>query len=164
MPGMPSPNRLRTLLSAFVLVALVATGLGAGYYFASASTSSFAVTWSVRPLDIKFSLHSFSGSAPDSFTCSQSVSPVFLKAFSNQAGIVTLAASPSSFSSCGSTPNSVLVTAACTSKAQADNTCQGDFSGRVIVCGPTPYTCLQRDLIVIIKLTTGNDNGQTAQD
>ena len=43
---MASSNRLKTLLLAIVVVALVVGGLGAGYYFASATltgTASFPV-------------------------------------------------------------------------------------------------------------------------
>src|SRR5436853_6557279 len=98
---MASSNRLKTLLLAIVVVALVVGGLGAGYYFASATltgTASFPVTWSVRPLDIKFSVvHTFSGSAPDSFICSPSVSPVTLQASSSQPDIISITVSPTSF-------------------------------------------------------------------
>src|SRR2546430_8551484 len=77
---MTTSNRLRALLPAVVLVTLVAIGLGADYYFASAQ-NSFVVTWSENPLKIKFSARSgTSGSSPDSFTCSPSVTRVTLNA------------------------------------------------------------------------------------
>ena len=155
---MASSNRLKTLLLAIVVVALVAGGLGAGYYFASATltgTASFPVTWSVRPLDIKFSVvHSFSGSAPDSFTCSPSVSPVTLLVSSSQPDIISITVSPTSFSSCGSTPDNIVVTAACT-LAHQDSSCEGDqYTGQILVCGPSSYTCLQRALVVNVAVTT----------
>jgi len=155
---MGSINRLRTLLPASVLITLVGIGLGAGYYFASAtitSTASFPVTWSVRPLDIKFSVvHSFSGSAPDSFTCSPSVSPVTLLASSSQPDIISITVSPTSFSSCGSTPDNIVVTASCT-PAHQDSSCEGDqYTGQILVCGPSSYTCLQRALVVNVAVTT----------
>ena len=46
---MASSNRLRTLLPVVALIALVATGLGAGYYFASANSGP-TVAWQLNPL------------------------------------------------------------------------------------------------------------------
>ena len=145
------PRSRPALAVAIALVAIIAVGLGAGYYFASAS-SSFPVTWSVRPLMIKFNTSDgFSGSAPDSFTCSPSVSPVTLQAFSSQPDIITIT---SSFPSCGSTPDNVVVTAACTA-AHQDTSCDGDkYLGTVEVCGPAPYTCLKQFLTVTVAVTT----------
>lgn len=157
---MASSNRLRTLLPVVALIALVATGLGAGYYFASANSGP-TVAWQLNPLFVTFSSQAGSGSAQDSFTCSSTVAPVILEAFSNQPSIVSLTVTPSSFTSCGSTADNVVVNAACTTSAQASQSCHGDFSGRVFVCGPTPYTCLQRALIVVITVpNNGNQNGQ----
>src|SRR5437773_6220123 len=119
-------------LKIIVAIALVAViELGACYYFAYASTPSFPVTWSVRPLTIKFSVsQSFSGSAPDSFTCDPSVSPVTLQAFSSQPDIITITVSPSSFPSCGSSPDDVTVTASCTHAAIVTGICLVDkYSG-----------------------------------
>ena len=154
---MSSEARRGRPLKIIVAIALVAViGLGAGYYFAYASTPSFPVTWSVRPLNIKFSVsQSFSGSAPDSFTCDPSVSPVTLQAFSSQPDIITITVSPSSFPSCGSSPDDVTVTASCTPAAIANGTCPGDkYSGTVVVCGPTSYTCLKQVLKVNVAVTT----------
>src|SRR5437773_1112606 len=149
---MTSPLRLRTLLPAIALVALVAVGLGAGYYFASAQ-DRFVVTWSANPLMIKFSARgSTSGSAPDSFTCSPSVAPVTLKAQSSAPDTITLTASPSAFSSCDSTPDNVVITASCTASATASGTCPGEYTGTVVVCGPTSYTCLKKALAVSITV------------
>src|SRR6266702_7613943 len=121
---MTSP-RLRTLLPAIALIALVAVGLGAGYYFASAQ-DRFVVTWGENPLKIKFSARSStSGSTPDSFTCSTSVAPVTLKAQSSAPDTITLTASPSAFPSCDSTPDNVVVTASCTASATTSGTCPG---------------------------------------
>jgi len=150
-------NRLQTLLPSVVMVALVIAGLGAGYYFASAATpskASFPVTWSVRPLQIQFSASQGSGSAPDSFTCSRSVSPVTLQAQSGSPSIITATVSPFSFTSCGSTPDNIVVTVACTAAALANHTCAGNFDTEVLVCGPTPYTCLQKELAVNVDITT----------
>ena len=148
------PRSRPALAVAIALVAIIAVGLGAGYYFASAS-SSFPVTWSVRPLMIKFNTSDgFFGSAPDSFTCSPSVSPVTLQAFSSQPDIITITVSPSSFPSCGSTPDNVTVTAACTA-AHQDTSCDGDkYLGTVEVCGPAPYTCMKQFLTVTVAVTT----------
>ncbi len=152
---MSLPHDPRTLLPAVTLVVLVATGLGAGYYFASASTPSFQVAWSERPLSIKFNASgSFSGSASDSFTCSPSVSPVTLQAFSSQPDFISITVSPSSFSSCGSAQDNVVVTAACT-PAHLDTSCDGDsYTGTVMVCGPSSYTCLKEFLAVNVAVTT----------
>src|SRR5205809_7546365 len=145
---MTPPSRLRTLLVATALVALVAAGLGAGYYFASAE-SNFVITWSQNPLMIKFSARSAtSGSAPDSFTCSPSVAPVTLKAQSSVPDKIALTVSPSAFSSCGSTPDNVVVTASCTQ--QVPSFCDGQYTGSVTVCGPNPYTCLKQVLAVTV--------------
>src|SRR6266705_3571233 len=124
----------------FALVAVI--GLGAGYYSAYAR-NVFPVTWSINPLMIKFNASGdFSGSQLDSFTCHPSVSPVTLQAFSSQPDFITITVSPSSFSSCGSTPDNVVVTAACT-LAHKNSTCDGDqYTGSVIVCGGTSYACL----------------------
>src|SRR2546426_10640589 len=143
---MTFPNRLRTLLPAVVLITLVAIGLGATYYFASAE-DSFVVAWSQNPIKIKFSARSStSGSAPDSFTCSPSVTSVTLNAQSSAPDTVTLTVSPSAFQSCGSTPVNVIVTASCTASATANGGCPGEYTGTVIVCGPTSYTCLKKAL------------------
>ena len=149
---MMRPRRWRTLLVATALVALVAAGLGAGYYFASAE-SNFVVTWSDNPLMIKFSARSTtSESAPDSFTCSPSVAPVTLKAQSSAPDTITLTVSPSAFPSCSSTPDNVVVTASCTATATANGTCPGEYTGTVVVCGPTSYTCLKKALAVSITV------------
>ncbi len=153
---MTSSNRLRALLPAAILVSLIAIGLGAGYYFASAKSDP-TVTWHRNPLFITFSSQTGSGSVQDSFTCGDTVEPVILQAFSNQPSTVSLTVNPSSFSSCGSTADNVVVTAACTASAQSSQSCEGDFSGKLFICGPSAYTCLQRSLIVVIAVTT-NDN------
>ncbi len=144
---------LLRMMPALILVAFVTVGLGAGYYFAAASTPSFAVSWSVRPLNIRFQIsHGFSGSAQDSFTCSSTISPVTLKAVSNYPAFITLTVSPSSFPSCGSTPDNITVTASCT-PAHMDSSCDGDqYTGTVTVCGPTPYTCVKQALAVNIAV------------
>src|SRR5205823_6328169 len=119
-------RRLKIIVIGIALVAVI--GLGAGYYFAFASTPSFQVTWSVRPLMIRFNASgNFSGSAPDSFTCSPSVAPVTLKAQSSVPDKIALTVSPSAFSSCGSTPDNVVVTASCTQ--QVPSFCDGQYTG-----------------------------------
>ncbi len=133
---------------------MVAVGLGAGYYFASANQGP-TVTWSQNPLFIALSPASGSASAPDSFTCSSPVGPVTLSASSNQPSSITLTVSPTSFPNCGSTPDNVVVTATCTPTAKASSHCVGGFSGKVVVCGPTSYTCLKRTLIVVVNDTAG---------
>jgi len=138
---------------AVALALLLIIGLGAGYYFANANTPSFQVMWSVRPLDIKFTVTQGSGSARDSFTCNPPVSPVTLRVFSSQPDTIAVTVSPSSFPSCGSTPDNVTVTASCTPTALANGTCPGDrYTATVQVCGPAPYTCLKQYLTVNIAV------------
>jgi len=154
--NMSSSTRLRSpgkLAAAIALIAFVVVGLGVGYYFAAASTPSFQVMWSVRPLNIKFTVTQGSGSAQDSFTCNPSVSPVTLRAFSSQPDTIAVTVSPSSFPSCGSTPDNVTVTASCTPTALAYGTCPGDrYTATVQVCGPAPYSCLKQFLILNIAV------------
>jgi len=146
-------SRLRTSFPALALVILVIAGLGAGYYFASASNkNSSQITWNPGHIKIKFSPQVGSGSLPASFTCSPSVSPVTLKASSSQPDLITITVSPSSFSNCGSTPDSVTVTAACTPAGIANGTCEGaEATGTIVVCGPSSYTCLQNSLQVEVE-------------
>ena len=155
---MASCHSLRTLLPTVILISLAATGLGAGYYFTSARPNSATVTWAANPLFINFSSQAGSGNVPDSFTCSPSVATVTLLSKSNQPDIIILTASPSPFPSCGSSPDNVVITSACTPASQANGSCLGDFSGKVTVCGPTPYTCLGRTLIVVITITSNNSH------
>jgi len=162
---MASPHNLRNLFLAIILVALVATGLGASYYFASARSAradSARVTWAANPLFINFSSQVGSGSLPDSFTCSSTVGPVTFIIRSNQPDMITLTVSPSGFSSCGSTPDNVVITAACTPTAFSNNRCLEGFTGMVTVCGPTPYECLVRSLIVVIQVTNNSDQSGQA--
>ena len=149
---MTSSHGPRTSLVAIALVASVAVGLGASYYFASAE-NSFVVTWSQNPLMIKFSARSStSGSASDSFTCSHATAPVNLNAQTSAPDTITLSVSPSAFPACDSTPDNVVVTASCTASATASGTCPGEYTGTVIVCGPTSYTCLKKALAVSITV------------
>src|SRR5438034_11754192 len=131
---MASPHNMRKLVLAVILVALVATGLGASYYFAcarSARADSAKATWAVNPLFITFPSQDGSGSLPDSLTCSPTVGPVTFIIRSNQPDMITLTVSPSGFSSCGSTPDNVVVTAACTPTAFSNNRCLEGFTGKI---------------------------------
>src|SRR2546422_11293884 len=150
---MSSEVRQGTPLRFILPIALVAViALGVGYYSASAA-KSFPVAWGVNPLMIKFNASDgFSGSAPDSFTCSPPVSPVTLQAFSSAPDIISITVSPSSFSRCGPTPDDVVVTASCT--AAISSVCDGEYTGSVQVCGGTSYTCLKQSLAVTVAVTT----------
>ncbi len=154
--NMSSSARLRSpgkLAVAIALIAFVFVGLGIGYYFAAASTPSFQVSWSVRPLNIRFTVTQGSGSAQDSFTCNPSVAPVTLQVTSSDPNKITVTVSPSAFPSCGSTPDNITVTASCTPTALANGTCPGDrYAATVQVCGPAPYTCLKQYLTVNIAV------------
>src|SRR2546430_17602168 len=98
--------------------------------------------------------HSYCGNSQESFTCNPSISPVRLQASSSQPDIISITVSPTSFSSCGSTPDNIVVTASCT-PAHQDSSCEGDqYTGQILVCGPSSYTCLQRALVVNVAVTT----------
>ena len=149
-------------LSAVILVVIVATGLGAGWYFASAAKGNDPLAnWTVDPLRFTFSQSQGSGSGTDAFTCTPSVSPVTLDVFSAEPRIITFTVKPSSFPSCGTTPNGVVVTAACTPVGISQDQCggQNQFYGTITVCGPTPYQCFDKSLIVVVTVT-GNSNSQ----
>ena len=156
---MSSPSRSRSSLTVAIGIVLVAViGLGAGYYFAYAgnpSPNSFPVSWSVTPLTIKFAVtQTFSASAPDSFTCSPDQAPVTLVAQSNFPSNITITVSPTTFPSCGSTPDNVIVTASCTAD-HMNTSCDGDrYTGSITVCAPNPYTCLKKVLNVNVAVTT----------
>ena len=140
------------MLPALVLVALVGVGLGASYYFAAAD-NPIVVTWTVNPLHIKFAISAgTAGSLSDSFTCSSTISGVTFQAQSSAPGAVSLTVTPSTFTSCGSSPDNVVVSAACTPSAVTSGSCPGDYTGMVTVCGPTSYTCLKRVLVVPITI------------
>jgi len=139
-----------------VLVALVAIGLGSGYYFASASSSP-TVTWAKNPLYVAFSSQVGSGSGQDSFKCSSTIAPVTLQVFSSEPDTVAVTVGPSAFPSCGSTPNNVVVTATCTASARAEHSCEENFYGIVVVCGPSSYNCLRQILVVIVNISNSDD-------
>src|SRR5438876_2028784 len=97
---------------------------------------------------------SFSWSRTNSFSSSPSVSPVTMLSSSSQPDIISITVSPASFSSCGSTPDNVVVTASCT-PAHQDSSCEGDkYTGQILVCGPSSYTCLKQSLVVNVAVTT----------
>lgn len=156
----PRRKPLRIII-AISLLAII--GLGAGYYFASASASSNGtrLSWTQNPLFITFSPQAGSGSASDSFKCSNTVAPVTFKAFVSDPSVISLTVSPSSFSSCGSTADNVVLTATCTASALAQQRCQGDFLGIVLVFGPSSYQVVPGILFVIIHVTNGNNDDNT---
>ena len=148
-------HTLRVALPALILLSLVTVGLGAGYYFASAHRGDPRVSWHVNPLQIRVLETNGPGSASDSFTCSSNVSPVTLRTFSSDPKKVTVSVNPSSFPTCGSTPDHVVVTATCVNTAGSEDQgelCEGShFTGVVQVCGPTSYQCLSKTLTVSIQ-------------
>jgi len=153
---MSTETQRRSLVRLIVPITLLAViSLGAGYYFAAAKNPNATVQWSANPLMIKFNASgSFSGSASDSFTCQGRVSPVTLQTTSSQPNIISITVTPSSFSTCSSTPDVVVVKASCT-PAFLNTNCDGDqYTGTVQVCGPSPYTCLQSVLTVTVAVTT----------
>ena len=141
-------------IPALVLVAIVAVGLASGYYFAgnnfASASSPPVVTWSISPLKMGIP-SSGVGSAPDSFTCSPGVAPVFLSATSSQPSIVQITVSPTAFSSCGGTADNVIVYATCASGVTVTQCAAvSNPAGIITVCGPSSYTCLKKPLQVVV--------------
>ncbi len=144
------------MLPAIILIGIIAGGLASGYYATVAAKRQDGVQWHVNPLQITLSVDDGSGSARDSFTCRPETGPVTLEAKSSDPSRITLTVSPSSFPSCGSPPDRVIVTASCASGVDEEG-CEGQFTGQVTVMGPTPYENLGGTLQVQITVSEDND-------
>ncbi|HYY91225.1 MAG TPA: hypothetical protein VE955_04495 [Candidatus Dormibacteraeota bacterium] len=101
-----------------------------------ASTSVPKATWAVNPLTITFSSTAGMGSASDSFTCSPSITNIQLVGKSSNPTMITLTVAPTSFASCGSTPDTVTITVSCDVPAAQ---CAGTYQGLVQIRNPTNY-------------------------
>ena len=157
-PSLGTSGRLK-LLAAIILISLVSTGFGIGYYFSAAGNGP-PVTWNINPLQINLTVPPGTASASDSFTCSSTITPVTLQVSSSDPQLVNVSVTPDNFSTCGSTPDNVQVTATCSATSVPSGTCGGEtqFHGTVIVCGPTSYQCVGRPLSIAI--TVAGSNGQ----
>ena len=109
-----SHHSLRTTLSALVLITLIATGLEQLLLRGCGDCESSFILGHVDRASSQDQVlgNSFSWIASDSLTRNPAVAPVTLQASSARPHKTTLTVSSSSFSSCGSTADSGLVTAA----------------------------------------------------
>ncbi|TMI51254.1 hypothetical protein E6H20_04110 [Candidatus Bathyarchaeota archaeon] len=134
-----------------VAVAVISI-LGASYASAlalSSSSSSPKATWAVNPVTITFPATIGTGTNADSFTCSPSASGITLIAKASTSK-VSLSVAPSSFASCGSTPNPVTLKAQCLVPAAQ---CKGTYSGLVQIRQPANYRNIPANLAVNIVVT-----------
>src|SRR2546428_1330784 len=114
-----------------------------------ATTSQPKATWAVNPVTITFPATAGTGTKGDSFTCSPATSSLTLIAKASTSNL-DLSVAPSSFASCGSSPNSVTLTAHClVSPAQ----CRGTYSGLVQIRQPANYRNIPANLAVTIVVT-----------
>lgn len=138
------PRKLRKALPAVILIGIIAAGLASGYYATVLAKRQDGVNWHINPIQVTFSATDSSGSARDSFQCHPDTGPVVLEAKSSNPGRIILSVSPSSFPTCGSPPDRVVVTASCASGVDqngntlGEDNCEGQFTGQVTVMGPTP--------------------------
>ena len=114
-----------------------------------ATTSQPKATWAVNPVTITFSATAGTGSQGDSFTCSPGTSGLTLIAKASTSN-VGLSVAPSSFGSCGSSPNAVTLTAHCLVSAAQ---CRGTYSGLVQIRQPANYRNIPANLAVAIVVT-----------
>ena len=151
---MSSETKRGNPLKIIVPIALVlVVALGSGYYFVSADSPP-VVQWNMNSLKILVAPSGL-GSGQASFTCSHKISPVTVTASSFNPSVVTFTVDPNTFSTCGSTPDNVVVGAKCgPGVTLAQCTAQAP-AGSVTVCGPSPYTCLKKPLQVVVQPKQG---------
>ena len=125
-------------ISAIMIAAYAAVGF-------SASNQPKA-TWATNPVTITFSGASAHGTASDSFTCSPAASSVIIVSKSASSK-VSLTATPSTFPSCGSIPNTVTLTATCLVPAAQ---CKGTFNGQAQIRQPANYRNIPANLAITI--------------
>src|SRR6266496_2688372 len=107
-------------------------------------------TWASAPLDMTFAAATGTGSATGSFTCSPSISDITLRVIVSNPMRMSLTATPSSFSSCSSTPNAVTFTAHCLVSAPA---CRGTYQGLVQIRQPDNYRDIPANQKIVITVT-----------
>ena len=128
-------------ISLIMAGAYAAVGLAAG--------SSPKATWAVNPVTITFPATVGTGTKGDSFACSPSTSSITLISKASTPK-VSLFVAPSSFASCGSSPNAVTLTANCLVSAAQ---CRGTYSGLVQLRQPANYRDIPANLAVTIVMT-----------
>jgi len=90
------------------------------------------------------------GSATGSFTCSPSISDITLRILVSNPMRMSLTATPSSFSSCSSTPDTVMLTAHCLVSAAL---CKGSYQGLVQIRQPDNYRDVPANQKIVITVT-----------
>src|SRR5947199_4712322 len=128
-------------------ISLIMVGAYAAVGFAVSSTPK--ATWAVNPVTISFPATVGSGTKGDSFTCSPNTSGITLTAKASTSK-VSLSVAPSSFASCGSTPDTVTLKASCLVPAAQ---CKGTYSGLVQIRQPANYRNIPANLGVSIVVT-----------
>ena len=135
-----------------ILVGLTITGImlvayaSAGFVYAASPKA----TWSSAPLDISFAATTGTGSAPGSFTCSPSISDITLRVIVSNPLRMSLTATPSSFSFCGSASLAVRFTAHCLVSATL---CKGTYQGLVQIRQPDNYRDIPANEKIVITVT-----------
>src|SRR6266511_6166523 len=100
------PHLLVGLSISLVMVgAYMAVGL--------AQNNAPKATWAVNPLTITVPSTLGTGGASDSFTCGPSTTNIVLTARSSSPAKMSLTIAPTGFASCGSTPDTISITATC---------------------------------------------------
>jgi len=131
-----------------VLGAVLAASYGTSAYAPTSSTTP-KVTWSPSSVTITFSAsvgHSLP--SPVSFTCSPATTGgVVLIPKTSQPGNVALSAKPSSFLSCGSSPNPTFLSASCLVKPSQ---CVGTYQGMITVQQASTYSNLATSGLKVI--------------
>lgn len=134
---------------------IVAVMMGSYASVAFAPLPTPKASWTIAPLVISFTATKLvaSKSASDSVSCSPSAGVVQLIAKSSSPAklglTATLTATPSSFFSCGSFPNSITVAASCLVSAAQ---CKGSYSGQVQLRQPANYRNLPDVLKVLVTV------------
>src|SRR6266487_7047062 len=118
----------------------------AGFAYATSPKA----TWTSAPLNISFAATTGMGSAPGSFTCSPNISGITLRVIVSNPLRMSLTATPSSFSSCSSTPDTVTLTAHCLGSATL---CKGAYQGLVQIRQPDNYRDKPANQKIVITVT-----------
>ena len=137
------------IVVALVLGAVLAASYGTSVYAPTGSTTP-KVTWSPSSVTITFfaSVGHSVPVGPIRFTCSPATtSGVVLIPKTSQPGTVGLLSTPSKFPSCGSTPNSIFLSASCNVSASQ---CVGTYQGMITVQQASTYSNLASSGLKVI--------------
>jgi hypothetical protein len=146
-------SRLKLFVPHIIVIIALSSILVAGYtsvILQTATPPTPKVTWEQRPLTISFSATVGSGNAQNRFTCNPSTGPIVMRVISNAPTKIQLSVSPLSFTSCGSIPQLITVTATCLVPALE---CRGNHSGLVQVRQPINYRNLADTLQIRITVS-----------